>query len=89
MGTTIELRRQELKKYRALAGLDTDTALAAKMGVDRATVGRMLKPGATISLSVIGKLVDAFRPALEFPDLFEVITTNDDDEDHPEVDVAS
>lgn len=83
MGIRIRLRLTQLKKFRALAGLTTIDALATKMGVGRSTVYRILDPEGEVSANVIARLLAAF-PALDFADLFEVITDDtaeDEDED--------
>lgn len=43
MTTTLQLRADQLKKLRTLAGITTDVALAERMGMDPATVSRVLK----------------------------------------------
>lgn len=72
MVATLRLRADQLKKMRTLAQITTDAALAARMGVDAATVSRVLqgiqKPGPRF----MAALVTCF-PGYDLDDLFEVI----------------
>lgn len=69
---TLRLRADQLAKYRTLAGIKTDDALAKRMGVDPATVSRVLRGKQEPGGKFIGALVGAF-PGLDLDDLFEVI----------------
>jgi transcriptional regulator with XRE-family HTH domain len=68
----IRLQVGQLKKFRALYGLTTDTALAAKMGMSRTTVFSVLGGQHTVSARFVAALLAAFDHKLEFGDLFEV-----------------
>lgn len=59
-------------KARRLAKLDTDVALAKKVGVDPTTVYRVLNGKTEMSARFIAGIVDAFGAEL-FPDLFELV----------------
>lgn len=76
----IRLRLGQLDKYMALAGIKTNLALAKRMGnVSEATVSRF-RNGAVPSSEVIAGLMSAF-PALEFLDIFEVVSRDTEAED--------
>lgn len=72
MEATITLRVGQLQKFRAMAGLTSDTALAARMGAHRATIHRILRGDGKFSAEFIGSLLRAF-PHLTFDDLFEIV----------------
>lgn len=73
MTATLRLRAQQLAKYRKLAGITTDDALARRMGVDPATVSRVLRGKQEPGSKFIAALVAAF-PGMDLDDLFEVVT---------------
>jgi hypothetical protein len=72
----VAVRTDIFTKAARLAGFQSDYTLAATMGVNRSTVGRVLsgdlRPG---SAFIAGALV-ALRP-MAFDDLFQVVTTPD------------
>jgi len=68
----IRLRADQLGKYRGVAGIKTDDALARRMGMDPASVSRVLRGTAAPGPKFIGALVGAF-PGLSIDDLFEVV----------------
>jgi plasmid maintenance system antidote protein VapI len=70
---SISLRTEQLEKYRALSGLTTATALAARMGVHESTVRRVLSGDVALSTDFVARLLGTF-PSLEFADLFTVTT---------------
>lgn len=72
MKCTILLRRDQLDKYRRIAGLTTDQRLADKMGVHQGTVNKVLNGHQTPSKEFIGSLVTAFD-GLAFEDLWEIV----------------
>lgn len=69
---TLRLRTAQLVKYRTLAGIATDDSLAKRMGVDPATVSRVLRGKQEPGPRFIAALVAAF-PGMDLDDLFEVI----------------
>lgn len=72
MTATLRLRADQLAKFRTLAGITTDDALAKRMGVDPATVSRVLRGKQEPGPKFIAALVSAF-PGMDLDDLFEVI----------------
>ena len=72
MTTTLRLRTDQLEKMRRLAGIQTDAALAERMGVDPATVSRVLKGKNSPGPKFMAALVSCF-PGFDLDDLFEVI----------------
>lgn len=72
MVATLRLRSEQLTKLRRLAGITTDDALAKRMGVDPATVSRVLRGKQEPGPKFIAALVDAF-PGFDLDDLFEVV----------------
>lgn len=68
---TIRIRGDQLAKYRAVADLKTDTALAERMKVHPTTVSRTLSEDARLTTEFIEKLLGAF-PGLELSDLVAV-----------------
>lgn len=73
MTTTLRLRTDQLEKMRRLAGIQTDAALAERMGVDPATVSRVLKGKNSPGPKFMAALVGCF-PGFDLDDLFEVVT---------------
>ena len=73
MTTTLRLRTDQLTKMRRLAGIQTDAALAERMGVDPATVSRVLKGKNSPGPKFMAALVSCF-PGFDLDDLFEVVT---------------
>lgn len=80
---TIRLRRDQLAKFRAVAGLKTDTALAARMGLASTTVARTLSGDAKLTTGFIESLLAAF-PGLSLDDLVAVEYAGAEDEDFAE-----
>lgn len=72
MTATLRLRADQLAKLRTLAGITTDDALAKRMGVDPATVSRVLRGKQEPGPKFIAALVAAF-PGFDLDDLFEVV----------------
>lgn len=72
MTATLRLRADQLGKYRGVAQINTDEALAKRMGMDPASVSRVLRGTAVPGPKFIGALVAAF-PGLTIDDLFEVV----------------
>ncbi|VEW13512.1 Uncharacterised protein [Brevibacterium casei] len=72
MTTTLRLRVDQLRKLRALADLETDTALARRMGMDPATVSRVLSGKNAPGPRFMASLVACF-PGFDLDDLFEVV----------------
>lgn len=78
MPSVIKLRPWQVRKYMALKGLQTKTALADAMGIDRATVQRVLSGDALPGTTFIAAALDAF-PELAFEDLFDLVAPNADE----------
>lgn len=76
-GPTLRVRRRNVETYMAAAGFDTYTKLAARMGVDSATVSRMLT-SRRVSARTLGGLLAAF-PGKKFDDLFELVKEDEED----------
>src|SRR2546430_2048288 len=68
----IRLQADRLKKFRALYGLEENTALAARMAVSRATVINVLHGLRSVTVIFVVSLIAAFDNKLEFGDLFEI-----------------
>jgi len=76
VNTTLRLRAGQLKKLRTVSGITTDAALAARMGMDPATVSRVLSGRAAPGPKFMAALVSCF-PGWDLDDLFEVIEGDD------------
>jgi len=72
MTATLRLRTDALAKYRLIAGLKTNDALAKRMDIDAGNLSRVLRGGQMPGPKFIAALVAAF-PGLELDDLFEVV----------------
>lgn len=72
MTTTLRLRVDQLQKLRILAGITTDAALAERMGMDPATVSRVLKGRNAPGPKFMAALVSCF-PGWDLDDLFEIV----------------
>ena len=75
MAATLRLRVDELAKYRRLAKLTTDAALANRMNYDAGNLSRVLAGKQTPGPKFIAALVAAFDGAVSLSDLFEVTET--------------
>jgi transcriptional regulator with XRE-family HTH domain len=73
VSVTLQLRREALAKYRAVAGLQADTALAERMRMDHTAVWRVLNGRNAPSARFVAALVAAFS-GLTIDDLWEVAT---------------
>lgn len=69
---TLRLRTEQVAKYRRLAGLTTDRALAERMDFDAGNLSRVLAGKQAPGPKFIAALVAAF-PGLDLDDLFEVV----------------
>lgn len=76
MAATLVLKSDALAKYRRIAGLDTQTALAERMQFDAGNLSRVLAGKQVPGPKFIAALVGAF-PGLTLDDLFEVIDSDD------------
>lgn len=76
MVATLRLKTETLARYRRLAQLKTDAALAARMGIDPGNLSRVLKGKQTPGPRFIAQLCHAFDA--EINELFEVINDQDD-----------
>lgn len=72
MTTTLRLRTDHLAKMRKLAGLTTNSSLAARMGVDEASVSRVLRGLQVPGPKFMAALVSCFD-GYDLDDLFEVV----------------
>lgn len=72
MMATLKLRKDQLTKFRKLAGIETDAALAARMGIDAGNLSRVLRGAQQPGPRFIASLVAAF-PGMDLDDLFEVV----------------
>lgn len=82
MVATLRLKTDELAKYRRLAGLTTNVALAHKMaGYDAGNLSRVLRGEQQPGPRFIAALVDAFDGAVKLDDLFEVVSDRKSTED--------
>jgi transcriptional regulator with XRE-family HTH domain len=78
MVATLRLRSDELAKYRKLAQITTDDELARRMGVDPATVSRVLRGLQAPGGKFIAALVATFAFAdVTLDDLFEVLPADE------------
>lgn len=71
MVVRLVLKTDQLDKYRGVAGLATDAALAARMRHDPGNLSRVLRGRQEPGPKFIARLVAAF-PGLDIDDLFEV-----------------
>jgi len=71
----LELRKDKLRQYRKLAKLDTDTEFASALGVNPATVSRVLNGTSAPGSRFIAGLAVVFGIDL-FGDLFNVEDDN-------------
>lgn len=71
MSVTLRIRRDQLDKFRSIAGLTTEQALADRMGMTQGTVNKVLNGRSMPSARFIGALVKAFNGAT-FDDLWEI-----------------
>lgn len=80
MAAAIRLRTGQYRKFAALKGWATDDAASKAIGVDPATLSRVLKgrsaPGGRFIAAILLAL-----PEVEFADLFDVI----DEDEHARV----
>ncbi|WP_131104060.1 helix-turn-helix domain-containing protein [Ornithinimicrobium sufpigmenti] len=76
MVATLRLKTETLTRYRRLAQLKTDAALAARMGIDPGNLSRVLKGRQTPGPRFIAQLCRAFDA--EINELFEVVDAEDD-----------
>lgn len=76
MVATLQLRTDALAKYRLIAGIKTNDALAKRMDIDAGNLSRVLAGKQTPGPKFIASLVAAF-PGLELDDLFEVVVMED------------
>lgn len=77
MSATIALRTRQFKKFTALKGLHTDTAIAEAIDYDRGNLSRVLAGTQAPGAKFIAGCLAAF-PELEFSDLFDVVAPGED-----------
>lgn len=73
---TLRLKRDQLAKLRKLAGLESNSALAARMDFDAGNLSRVLAGKQQPGPKFIAALVGAF-PGFTLDDLFEVVSDQD------------
>ncbi len=73
MPSRIVLRRQQLTKYMTLAGMTRQKDLAEAVGISEVSIYRTLEGRNPPGGKFIAGLLAAF-PALDFNDLFEIVT---------------
>ena len=73
MVATLRLRTVQVAKFRRLAGLDTDKALAERMQFDAGNLSRVLAGKQQPGPKFIAAIVAAF-PGMDLDDLFEVVS---------------
>lgn len=84
MTTVIELQDGPVfDDYRKLYGLETETALAEKMGISRTTLWKVLKKDQPITLDFANALVAAFDHKLDFWTLFRMVPLNKEEKSAP------
>lgn len=76
MPVTLRLRHMQLAKLRKLAKIDTDQELARVMGVNPATVSRVLQGKQAPGPKFMASLVQVFD-GWDLDDLFEVVEMED------------
>lgn len=78
LAATLILKLDQLQKYRKVARLDTQSALAEAMSFDAGNLSRVLAGKQVPGPRFIAALMSAF-PALTLDDLFEVVDSGEDD----------
>ena len=73
--SAIRLRPEQFRRRARLNGLETDTALAAHIGINRSTLFRMLNGDAAPGEKFMAQVLAAF-PGLKFEDIFEVVESD-------------
>lgn len=76
MNVTLKIRRDQLDKYRRIAGLTTEQRLANRMGIHQGTLNKVLNGRQMPSARFIAALITAFDGA-NFDDLWEVVSHPD------------
>lgn len=79
MTATLRLKTRQLRKIRGWVGLGTDSALAARMGVDPGNLSRVLRGQQQPGPKFIASLCVAL--SAELADLFEVVDIDDEASD--------
>lgn len=68
----VRLKTSVFERITGEAGLDTDTAIAAQLGMNQASIWRVLHRKTTPSASFIAGVLASF-PGVQFEDVFEVV----------------
>lgn len=76
MVATLRLRTDQVAKFRRLANLTTDKALAERMQFDAGNLSRVLAGKQQPGPKFIAAIVSAF-PGMDIDDLFEVVSQDD------------
>lgn len=76
MVATLRLRTDQVAKFRRLANLNTDKALAERMQFDAGNLSRVLAGKQQPGPKFIAAIVAAF-PGMDIDDLFEVVSQDD------------
>jgi hypothetical protein len=69
----LRFRASLFRRYAATQGLATDAEIAAATGLDRSTVGRLLRADVAPGHRIIAAILSSF-PDRRFEDFFEVTT---------------
>lgn len=77
MAATIRLRTGQFRKFAKLKGWTSDEQAAKALGVNPATLSRVLRGRTAPGERFIAAALSTFAGTLEFNDLFEVITDED------------
>ncbi|RVX39134.1 helix-turn-helix protein [Nonomuraea polychroma] len=72
MNVILRLRREQLDKYRTIAGVTTEQQLADRMGFHQGTMNKVLNGRHAPSARFIGALLQAFN-GVPFDDLWEIV----------------
>jgi transcriptional regulator with XRE-family HTH domain len=79
MAATIRLRTTQFRKLAKLKGWTSDDQAAKALGVNPATLSRVLHGRTAPGERFIAQVYDTFRPAgFTFEDLFEVVSDPED-----------
>lgn len=76
MVAVLRLRTDQVAKFRRLANLTTDKALAERMQFDAGNLSRVLAGKQQPGPKFIAAIVSAF-PGMDIDDLFEVVSQDD------------
>ena len=78
MPASIRLRTGQFRKFAKLKGWTSDDQAARELGVNPATLSRVLRGRTAPGERFIAACLSTFADSLEFSDLFEVVTADQD-----------